>query len=233
MWDWEVFLRYLGARELLFAARTTVWLTVVAMACGVIVGVGLALCGISRSRPLRAVPAAYVWLFRGTPLLVQLLFLYLGLPQLGIRLSVLQAAVLGLSLHEAAYVSEILRAGLLAVDRGQTDAARALGLSGGQALRFVIFPQAARVIIPPLGNNFNQMLRTTSIVSVISYVELLRTTQDLINLTFRPIELYTVAALYYLTLTTMWNGIQRVIERFYGRGDTVAGQTMRSALERV
>jgi polar amino acid transport system permease protein len=122
-------------------------------------------------------------------------------------------------------MAEIVRAGILSVDRGQLEAARSLGLSSAQAMRLVILPQAARVIVPPLGNEFNSMLRTTSLLSVISFEELLRRTTVAIADTFRPVELYTVAALYYLTMTSAWTIVQAAIERRLSAG--TAGRTGR------
>lgn len=216
-WDWDGFLEYLTNRYLLVGAATTLWLTAFSITAGLLLGFVLAL--MRRGGRWLAWPAGlYVWVLRGTPLLVQLIIIYTGLPQLGVRLSVIQSALLGLSLNEAAYLSEIVRSGLEAVPRGQTDAARALGLRGGQAMRLVILPQALRVILPPLGNSVNGMLKATSITSVISMEELLRRTQELIQQRFLVLELFSVAAIYYLALTTAWDVVQRALERRFGRG---------------
>ena len=134
------------------------------------------------------------------------------------RFSVWEAALLGLSLNEAAYLSEILRAGILAVPKGQREAALALGLRRGQVFRLVTWPQALRIVIPPLGNSVNGLLKTTSVASVISVDELLRRTQVLIQERFMVLELFLVAALYYLVLTTLWDLVQRRLERRFGRG---------------
>ena len=173
---------------------------------------------LSDSRPLRAIAGFYCWIFRGTPLLVQLLIIYTGLPLFGIRFSVWEAALIGLSLNEGAYLSEIVRAGILAVPKGQREAALALGLHRVQVFRLVTWPQALRVMIPPLGNSVNGLLKTTSVVSVISVDELLRRTQILIQERFLVLELFAVAALYYLVLTSLWELVQRRLERRYGRG---------------
>jgi polar amino acid transport system permease protein len=166
---------------------------------------------------LSGVAAFYCWVFRGTPLLVQLLIIYTGLPLFGIRFSVLEAALLGLSLNEGAYLSEIVRSGIMSVQKGQGEAARALGLRRVQVFRFVVWPQALRIIIPPLGNSVNGLLKTTSITSVISMEELLRRTQILIQERFLVLELFMVAALYYLLMTTAWDLVQRRLEARYGR----------------
>jgi polar amino acid transport system permease protein len=216
-WDWPGFFDYLFNVYLLGGAATTLWLTAVSITAGLILGVLLAL--LRRGGPFLAWPArAYVWLFRGTPLLVQLIIIYTGLPQIGLKFSVVESALLGLSLNEAAYLSEIVRAGIESVPVGQMDAARALGLRGMQPMRLVVLPQALRVIIPPLGNSVNGLLKTTSITSVISMEELLRRTQELIQQRFLVLELFTVAAIYYLLMTSAWDVVQRRLERRFGRG---------------
>jgi len=161
--------------------------------------------------------AFYCWIFRGTPLLVQLLIIYTGLPLFGIRFSVTQAALLGLSLNEAAYLSEIVRAGILSVAKGQREAATALGLSRSQVFRQVVWPQAMRIIIPPLGNSVNGLLKTTSVASVISMEELLRRTQILIQERFLVLELFVAAAVWYLVMTSCWELVQRRLEKRFGR----------------
>lgn len=212
-WSWTVFSTYLVDSAFLRAAWTTLWVAVVAQGCGIVIGVVLALGLISRRRWLSRLAFAYVWFWRGTPLLVQLLLLYFGLPQLGLRLDVVEAGLVGLSLYAGAYMAEIARAAIEAVDRGQAEAARALGFGQARTMAWVVLPQAVRIMIPPLGNEFNSMLRTTSLLSVISFEELLRVTTVAISETFRATELYAVAAIYYLAMTTAWNAIQAVIER--------------------
>jgi polar amino acid transport system permease protein len=160
---------------------------------------------------------AYIWIFRGTPLLVQLIIIYTGLPQLGIKFSVIESALLGLILNEAAYLAEIIRSGILGVSAGQSSAARALGLSSFQVMAYIVLPQAIRIIIPALGNSVNGLLKTTSVCSVISMEELLRKTQILIQEKFMVLELFAVAALYYLLMTSIWDIVQRRIERRFGR----------------
>ena len=217
-WSWSGFSDYLTNEYLFWGAVTTLWLTAFAIVAGLLVGFGVALARRSPYRWLSLPAQAYIWLFRGTPLLVQLIIIYTGLPQLGIKLSVIESALIGLSLNEAAYLAEIIRAGILAIGKGQTDAARALGLSPAQTMRHVVLPQALRVIIPPLGNSVNGLLKTTSVCSVISMEELLRRTQILIQEKFLVLELFIVAALYYLVLTTAWDFVQRRLEKRFGRG---------------
>jgi polar amino acid transport system permease protein len=225
-WDWGVFQRYLVNRFLLEGVWTTVWLSVVVMALGLLVGLLAALVNLSRHSAPRTVVRFYLWLIRGTPLLIQLIIIYTGLPQIGIRFNVVQSALIGMVLNEGAYLSEIIRAGILSVPKGQYDAARALGMTYPVLMRVVVMPQAARVIIPPLGNNFNGLLKTTSLVSVISMEELLRRSQMLIQLEFRVLEIFLVAALYYLTLTTLWGFVQRRLEAHFGRSVAAATESL-------
>ena len=143
--------------------------------------------------------------------------IYPGLPQLGLKFSVIESALLGLVLNEAAYLAEIIRGGILGVPVGQTQAARALGLNSFQVMTYVVLPQATRIIIPALGNSVNGLLKTTSVTSVISMEELLRKTQILIQEKFMVLELFAVAAIYYLLMTSVWDIIQHRIELRFGR----------------
>ncbi|VTU19028.1 amino acid ABC transporter permease [Variovorax sp. RA8] len=216
-WSWSGFTDYLFNPYLLSGAVTTLWLTLAAIAGGLVVGCALALARLSSRRWLNAPAHFYIWVFRGTPLLVQLIIIYTGLPQLGLKLSVIESALLGLILNEAAYLAEIVRGGIQSISVGQTNAARAVGFSNAQTMRYIVMPQAMRLIVPTLGNSINGLLKTTSITSVISMEELLRRTQVLIQEKFMVLELFLVAALYYLLMTTAWDFVQRRIERHYGR----------------
>lgn len=216
-WDFDGFLEYLFNPYLLQGALVTLGLTVAAIAGGLVLGGVLSLMRLSGQRALVALARFYIWVFRGTPLLVQLIIIYTGLPQLGLKLSVLESALLGLILNEAAYLAEIIRGGILGVSAGQSSAARALGLNSAQTMMYVVMPQAIRIIIPALGNSVNGLLKTTSVTSVISMEELLRRTQILIQEKFLVLELFTVAALYYLLMTSVWDLVQRRIEARYGR----------------
>ncbi|RYB06628.1 amino acid ABC transporter permease [Lichenibacterium ramalinae] len=218
-WDGSGFLEYLASPYLLAGAWATLWLTAAGMALGLALGFALALLRRSRRRWLSMPAALYIWFFRGTPLLVQLIVIYTGLPQLGLKFSVVTSALIGLSLNEAAYLAEIIRSGLAAIPEGQTGAGRALGLREWQIMRLIVMPQALRVILPPLGNSVNGLLKTTSITSVISMEELLRRTQELVQERFEVLELFAVASLYYLALTTAWSLVQGRIERRFGRAD--------------
>jgi polar amino acid transport system permease protein len=215
--DWRAFAGYLPNAYLLEGAVTTVWLTMAAIVGGFLLGLVVAIAGASRLAPVASAARFYVWIFRGTPLLIQLIVIYTGLPRLGIRFDVVQSALLGLILNEAAYLSEIIRAGFLGVPRGQVEAARSLGLSDTHTLRFVTMPQAMRLIVPPLGNSVNSLLKATSVTSVISMEELLRRGQVLIQLRFEVLEIFAVCGVYYLILTSAWGAIQKRIEARYGR----------------
>ena len=216
-WDWDGFFDYLVNPYLLQGAMVTLGLTVAAIAGGVVVGCLLSLLRLSNYNWLVLLAKGYIWVFRGTPLLVQLIIIYTGLPQLGIKFTVMESALLGLVLNEAAYLAEIIRGGILGVSPGQSSAARALGLNSIQTMLYVVLPQAIRIIIPALGNSVNGLLKTTSVTSVISMEELLRKTQILIQEKFLVLELFAVAAIYYLLLTSLWDVIQRRIEARYGR----------------
>ncbi|MCY4463846.1 MAG: amino acid ABC transporter permease [Albidovulum sp.] len=217
-WSSETFFAYLGDPLFTNAAMVTVWVAVVSQVIGVIVGFGVALMQLSQNPAIRWLANFYVWFWRGSPLLVQLFLLYFGLPQLGIRLNVIEAGLIGLGLNASGFMAEIIRGAILSVDKGEIEAARSLGLSRGKTMMYVILPQAFRIIIPPLGNEFLSNLRTTSLLSVISFEELLRVTTLAINQTFRPIELYSVAAIYYLAMTTVWTLVQAQLERRFAAG---------------
>lgn len=203
----------------------TIYISVLAQVLGVILGLLIALARRSRYGVLRRLAATYVWLIRGTPLLVQLVLVYNGLAAAGIYrfndvslggvvfLGVVQAAILTLAVNEAAYMAEIIRAALDAIDAGQTEAAHALGMTPGKTMRHVLIPQAARIVIPPLGNEFNLMMKSTSLLSVIGLQEMFLTAQSINSATFKTFEIFLVAACYYLALTTVWSFIQRAIER--------------------
>ncbi|APT59718.1 amino acid ABC transporter permease [Roseomonas gilardii] len=218
MFDVHAFLSYLTNAYLLQGVLVTVGLTIATMIVGLILGTALALMRMSQNLALTGFARFYIWIFRGTPLLVQLVLIYTGLPQVGIKLGVLPSALLALSLNEAAYLSETIRGGFKGVAKGQVEAAKALGLSVWQTLRLVQMPQVARLIIPPLGNSLNGLLKATSLASVISLEELMRRSQVLMQERFEVLELYCVAAVYYLVLTTLWNLVQVRLEAHYGRG---------------
>ena len=222
MWDWPAFFHYLQSGFLLEGAAITLAISVASILLGLVCGLVAALMRLS-PQPLLNRPAAfYIWLMRGTPVLVQLIIIYTGLPQIGIRFGVVEAAIIGLGVNEGAYLAEIFRAGINAVPHGQVEAARAIGLSTMQAMRLVVLPQAIRIVIPPLGNAFNGLMKTSSLASVISMDELLRRSQLLIQVNFKVLEIFVVAALYYLLLTTLWGFAQAWLERRFARSDAAA-----------
>lgn len=221
-WNWSGFWSYFTNPYLLEGALVTLGLTGATLVLGFALALVLVLFRLSEARPLVGIAWFHVWLFRGTPLLVQLIIIYTGLPQLGlVRLSVIESALLGLTLNEAAYLTEILRSGILAVPRGQRDAAMALGLRPSRIFVLVIMPQALRVIVPALGNSVNGLLKTTSIASVISMEELLRRGQILMQQRFEVLEVFVCIAILYLAMTTAWDLIQRRIEAYYGKAYNV------------
>jgi polar amino acid transport system permease protein len=214
----------------------TLELTVIAMAIGIVLGVLLAIMRQSRNPLVSSGSWIYVWFFRGTPVLVQLLFwnfiaaLYprisLGIPfgpqfihaNANQLITPFIAAILGLGLNEGAYMAEIVRAGILSVEEGQTDAALALGMTRLQTMRRIVLPQAMRVIIPPTGNETISLLKTSSLVSVIAYTELLYSAQLIYAVNYRTIPLLIVASIWYLIVTTVLSIGQYYVERYYGRG---------------
>ncbi len=216
--------------QILNGLLLTVVISVAAQAIGVILGIFAALGKMSKALPIRWFANIYIWFFRGTPLIVQLVFFFYGLsvariytwPELTIGpLTIdgaVQAGIFALGLNEGAYMAEIVRAGILAVDPGQMEAARALGMTPGKAMRRIVLPQAARVIIPPLGNEFNNMLKTTSLLFVLSVVELYSTFNIKQGNSFTPFEYYLACAVWYLLLTTIWGFIQAWIERRLAKG---------------
>ena len=216
MFRWDVIWQNLFSPLFFSAAWTTLWISVVAQTCGVIIGLFLALMRISRF-PFLSWPARfYIWLFRGSPLLVQILILFDGVPQvfpsLTPFLTVYSVALIAFSFNEGAYMAEIIRAGITSVDPGQMEAAKSLGMRYALAMRRVVLPQAARVIVPPLGNEFNNMLKTTSLASVAGLFELTYTAQVYGSQSFTIFELLLVATFYYLLLTTLWGYVQNWIE---------------------
>jgi polar amino acid transport system permease protein len=211
-WSWHEFFSELTTAGFAHAAWATLWSASVVEAAAVVGGFLLVAVGRSSVGALRLLAGIYVWLWRGTPLLVQLLIVYFGLPQFGIRLGVIGSGIITLALNESAYIAVLAAAALRAVPPGQTDAAMSLGLPAWRRFRYVIFPQAFRVFLPVLGNQYNAMLKTTSLLSVISFSELVEFAQSQVSLTYQPSEAFAVAALYYLALTLAWSGLQKIAE---------------------
>ena len=234
--QWSVVGQYLFSAPILTGVLRTIELTAIAMAIGILLGIVIAVARLSPNPILSRTASAYSWFFRGTPLLVQLLFWFymaallprisLGVPfgpefvsaSTNALITPFLAAILGLGLNEAGYMSEIVRSGILSVSHGQTEAAYALGMTRMQAMRREVLPQAMRVILPPTGNELIGMLKNTSLVIVIGYAELLTSASLIYARTFQTIPLLIVAALWYLALTAVLSTGQMYIERYYGRG---------------
>ncbi|CCH15634.1 amino acid ABC transporter permease [Micromonospora lupini] len=233
---------YLFKDYVLDGVVTTLWLTLLAMVLGTVGGVVLAVLRLSPNPVLTGLSWAFIWVFRGTPLLVQIIFfgflgalfprLTLSLPYTGTVLfdqptSVVVtgtvAAVLALSLNEMAYAAEVIRGGILAVDSGQTEAAAALGMSPALILRRVVLPQAMRVIIPPMGNETITMLKSTALVSIIAGRDLMTAVQTVYQGNYKVIPLLVVAAIWYLALVSLLSAGQWAIERRFGRGFSRGG----------
>jgi polar amino acid transport system permease protein len=246
--QWSVVSHYLFNPRIMRGVVTTIWLTVVSMVIGILLGIVLAVMRLSPNKLISGFSWVYIWFFRGTPLLVQILFwsfigaLYrfidIGVPfggpaiihaKANSLISVTAGVILALSLNEAAYMAEIVRAGFISVSEGQTEAAHSLGLSRLQTMRFVILPQAIRVIVPPTGNEVISMLKNTSLASVVAFQELLYSVQLIYAVTFQQIPLLIVVVIWYLVLTSVLYVGQYFIERRYGRGFTRAERaTMRT-----
>jgi polar amino acid transport system permease protein len=233
---WGLVGDYFFSSRVLDGLVVTLELTVIAMAIGIVLGIVLAVMRLSPNPLVSSASWFYIWFFRGTPVLVQLLFwsfiaaLYpvisLGVPfgpalvhgNANAIITPFVAAILGLGLNEAAYMAEIVRAGILSVDEGQTEAAHALGMTRLQTMRRIVLPQAMRVIVPPTGNETISMLKTTSLVSVIAYSELLYSVQLIYAVNYRQIPLLLVACIWYLIVTTVLSIGQYYVERHFGRG---------------
>jgi polar amino acid transport system permease protein len=198
---------------LLKGAAMTMELTCLSMLFGMVIGLGLALARISRSPLLNKPASLYIWWMRGTPLLMQLFLIYYGLPQAGITLDPFPAAAIGMTLNASAYIAEIFRGGILSIDKGQTEAARSLGMTYMQSMRWVIFPQTLPRIMPPLGNEAVARLKDSSLVSTIAMVDLMRSAQQMIATTFRPLEVYFAAGILYLLLTSAFTVLFGAWER--------------------
>jgi polar amino acid transport system permease protein len=207
------------------------------MAIGIVLGLGLAIARLSTDRLASSLASLFIWFFRGTPLLVQLIFWYnlsTLFPELSLAIpfgpslaswetnsviTPMTAAIVGLALNEAAYMAEIIRGGLLSVDRGQFETAEAFGMTKARALWRIIIPQAMRSIVPPTGNQLISMIKATSLVSVIAMADLLYSVQSIYNRTFEIVPMLLVAVLWYLFITSILNLGQSYIEAYYGRSE--------------
>ncbi len=197
------------------------WITLeisfLSLLLGMFFGIAGALCRLSSLRLLNVIAFLYVWIIRGTPVLVQLFILYFALPQLGIKLSSMTAGVLGLAVNTGAYITEIIRAGIQAVDKGQMEAALSLGMEPHQAMRRIVGPQAIKICIPPLVNQFIINLKNSSIASLVTITELFRTGEQIIHASFRSFEVYTVVAVLYLAMNSIFMIIADKLEKGMAR----------------
>jgi polar amino acid transport system permease protein len=198
----------------------TLWISAVSIICASLLALLSALGRLSGIPPLVALSTFYVSLIRGTPLYLQIFFFFLALPQIGIKLPPAVAGVLALSLNYGAYMSEIFRAGITSVSRGQREAATALGMTNGQMMRRIVLPQALRLVLPPTGNEFIAMLKDSALVSATGFVqEIMWRAQKVGRANFRGLEALLVAALWYWLMTIIFSTIQANIEKRMSRGD--------------
>jgi polar amino acid transport system permease protein len=238
--QWSVFRQFFTSHAVILGLEKTLELTVIAMAIGIVLGIVLAVMRLSPAPIVSGAAWFYIWFFRGTPLLVQLLIWFnitaltgphpaVGIPfthavlfhfDANVLITKFVAAILGLGLNEAAYMAEIVRAGILSVDEGQTEAAQSIGMTRLKTMRLIVLPQAMRVIIPPTGNETISMLKTTSLVSVIALSELLYSVQLIYSANYKTIPLLLVATIWYLIVTSLLTMGQFYVERHYAKGAT-------------
>ena len=236
--EWNIVLKYIFNENVLSGIFWTLWLTLLSMVIAIVLALCLAMMRKSVNPVLRGVSWFFIWFFRGTPVYTQLVFwgmfavlvpkLSLGVPFTSVEffsidsnvvMTSFNAAVIGLSLNEAAYLSEIVRAGLEAVDAGQVEASKALGMSRSLMMRRVILPQAMRIIVPPLGNETIGMLKTTSLVLAVPFtLELQFATNAIANRIYKPIPLLLVASIWYLVITSVLMVLQSMLEKHFGKG---------------
>ncbi len=210
---YQDFLTFLPA--LLKGAVTTLGLTIITILISPVGGLLIALGRIASFRPVSGICWFIIWFFRGTPLLLQLFFIYYGLPSLGITMRPSMAAILGLGLNYSAYLAEIIRAGIQSIGKGQMEAAQVLGMSYVQAMRYVIIPQTYKRILPPVGNEFIALIKDTALVSTIAMVELMRSADQIFN-TYFNINVLIIAAIIYLVFTTVFTLILDQVEKKAG-----------------
>jgi polar amino acid transport system permease protein len=235
--EWSYVGRFLTVPVIISGIVNTVVMAVLAMALGIVLGVVVAIMRLSPNPVLAVTAAGYTWLFRGTPLILQLLLwfnLALVFPTIGIPglwsgravdiMTPFLAALLGLGINQGAYTSEVVRAGLMSVDTGQYEAAQAIGMGRMRALRRIILPQAMRVVIPPLANEFIGMVKATSLASVIQYPEVLHNAENIYYANSRVIELLIVAGLWYLLVVSVLTPLQMLLERRFARGVARSGR---------
>jgi polar amino acid transport system permease protein len=198
-------------------ALITIEVSAISLFFATIIGIIFALLRISKFKTLNVISGIYVWIMRGTPLVVQLFILYFGLPQIGIMLTPMVAGILGLSINTGAYICEIIRSGISAIDKGQMEAAESLGMSYSKAMIRIIAPQVVKIIIPTLVNQFIITLKNSSLVSLVTITELFRVGEQFISTTFRSFEVYTTVAIFYLMMTSVLMFVASMLEKRMGR----------------
>lgn len=229
--DWSTTLEFLFWPTILWGLFNTIWMSFACMALGLVIALACAVGRESDNPVLRNAALFYAWFFRGMPVILQLLIWFnlalvfprIGIPGIGSWRTVdlitpWMATLLGLGLNSAAYMAEIIRAGMLGVDRGQYEAARAIGMSNRVALRRIIMPQALRIAVPPLGNEFIGLVKLTSLASIIGFGDILRSAQDIYYTNAKVIELLMVPAFWFLVIVTIFTILQSILERRFGRG---------------
>jgi len=232
--DFDVVGRYLFNSLIRGGAWRTLEVALLAQLIGIVLGIVFALMRNSRNPLTAGFSGFYVWFFRGTPALIQLLILYNGIPQLfdnqtlTDNLTAFRAAVIAFGINEGAYMTEIVRAGILSVEPGQMDAAKSLGMTQFQAMRHVVLPQALRVVMPPTGNEFIAMLKNTSLASMIGLIELLGAARLIYAPTFKIMELLVVASIWYLAMTSAFSLLQAEVERLLAVGERERPETLLS-----
>jgi His/Glu/Gln/Arg/opine family amino acid ABC transporter permease subunit len=227
--DFSQVLPYLPV--LLKAALLTIFLAIVTQACGTMLGLALALARESRYRLLSGAAFVYIWVFRGTPVLLHLFFVYYAAPMFGVRLEALPAAIIALSMSSAAYNAEIIRAGIRAVHRGQIEAAQAVGMTYPHILRHIVLPQAMRIVLPPYVGNFISHTKNTSLASMITVPELMLSAQTIYSSTYRAVEVLTLTGAIYLLITTMLTFAQLRLEHATAPGTGQKSRRTKRAAE--
>lgn len=195
----------------------TIPLTLITFVLGLILAFFVAIARLSGNKPVNIIAKFYVWIFRGTPLLVQIFILFYGFPSLGITLNPFPAAVIAFTLNVGAYSSEIIRAAILSISKGQWEAAYSIGMSKSQAMRRIILPQAVRVSLPPLGNSFISLVKDTSLAATITVTEMFQKGQQIASVTYEPLWLYIEVAFIYLLFSTVLSFLQSHLEGRYDR----------------
>lgn len=199
--DFDLIVEYLP--DFWRGAKATIFYSLTSLALAVAIGMFMALCRISHIASLRWFARGYIDAIRGTPALIQIFFVYFGMPAFGVNLSAPTAAVVALGINSGGYLAEIFRAGIMGVDRGQTEAGRSLGMSYGQTMWRITLPQAALLVVPPAAGEFTNLVKGTSLLSTISVAELTRVAQQIVGVTFRPIEAYVAIGVVYYCLNAV------------------------------